>query len=184
MISFSKVAAHTATLLASLAAMCAAQLAPAQSFPSRAVTIIVPYPAGGGVDVLARSLGQALSRHWGQPVIAANQAGADGVIGTQRVLGAPADGYTLAMSVNQILLWKASMPDVRIDVLKDFRLVTKIQNNPLALGVSTKFPVGNVKDVLAHCESPGQSCSWGSGTLYSRMIGRQLMDVLGAKEHR
>ncbi len=179
--SFSNVATQSAAFLVSLAAICTPQLASAQVFPNRAVTIVVPYPAGGGVDVLARSLGQALSRHWGQSVIVTNVAGADGVIGTQRVLSAPADGYTMAMSVNQILLWKASMPDAKMDVLKDFRLVSKIVDTPLALGVSSKFPGSTIKDLIAHCQSPRNSCSWGSGTLYSQMIGKQLMDVIGLK---
>ena len=178
---FSNLATHRTAFLVSLAAILASQFASAQVFPNRAVTIVVPYPAGGGVDVLARSLGQALSRHWGQSVIVTNVAGADGVIGTQRVLSAPADGYTIATSVNQILLWKASMPDTKIDVLKDFRLISKLVDTPLALGVSSKFPGSKVKDLVAHCQSPQQSCSWGSGTLYSQMIGKQLMDVIGLK---
>lgn len=178
---FSNLATYSAAFLVSLASVCAAQLASAQAFPNRTVTIVVPYPAGGGVDAVARSLGQALSRHWAQSVVVANVPGADGVIGTQRVLRAPADGYTMAMSVNQILLWKASMPDAKIEVLKDFRLVTKIVDTPLALGVSSKFPGSNIKEFIAHCQSPQQSCSWGSGTLYSQMIGKQLMDVIGLK---
>lgn len=180
--SFSTTVKCISAFFAALTGVLGTQPAAGQAFPGRAVTIVVPYPPGGGTDAVARSLGQALSRHWGQAVIVNNVAGADGVIGTQRVLRAPADGYTLVISTPQILLWKASMPDAKIDVLNDFRLVSKLQDSPLALAASSKLPVASVKDVVAYCKSPQHTCSWGSGTVYSRMLGSQMMDLMGLKD--
>ena len=67
------------------------------AFPSRPVHILVPYPAGGGVDVLTRTLGDVVSRQWGQSVVVENRPGAGGVIASQAVATAPPDGYTLIM---------------------------------------------------------------------------------------
>ena len=67
------------------------------AFPSKSVHILVPYPAGGGVDVLTRTLGDVVSRQWGQSVVVENRPGAGGVIASQAVATAPPDGYTLIM---------------------------------------------------------------------------------------
>ena len=74
-----------------------AGVASAQSFPSRSVHIFVPYPAGGGVDVLTRTLGEVVARQWGQSVVVENRPGAGGVIASQAVATAAPDGYTLIM---------------------------------------------------------------------------------------
>ena len=94
MMDMSKIA--TAILL-SLAAMLPAQ---AQEFPNRLVRIVVPYPAGGGVDAMARALGDNLSQIWKQPVIVENKPGASTMIGGETVARAPADGYTLLLTSN------------------------------------------------------------------------------------
>ena len=75
----------------------------AQAFPVRPVRIIIPFAPGGGVDLLARAAAVALSQHWGQPVVVENRAGAGGIIGTEAVVRAPADGYTLLGTVNQTI---------------------------------------------------------------------------------
>ncbi len=87
----------TAVLLA--LASCLAQAQPA-SFATRPVRVIVPYPPGGGIDVLARALAPELSQLWGQPVVIENIAGAGGIIGTEKVATAPGDGHTLLMATN------------------------------------------------------------------------------------
>lgn len=87
----------TAVLLA--LASCLAQAQPA-SFATRPVRVIVPYPPGGGIDVLARALAPELSQLWGQPVVVENVAGAGGIIGTEKVASAPGDGHTLLMATN------------------------------------------------------------------------------------
>jgi len=84
-------------------ASCLAQGQPA-SFATRPVRIVVPYPPGGGIDILARALGPELSAIWGQPVVVENVAGAGGILGTEKVAAAPGDGHTLLMGVNPVVV--------------------------------------------------------------------------------
>lgn len=95
------------------------------SFPNRTVTIVVPYAAGGGTDLVARTLALALQKHWGQTVVVDNLAGADGIIGTQKVLRAPADGYTILLQLNTMLLWKLTDTNSR-DLVGDLRFISLI----------------------------------------------------------
>src|SRR5579864_4770931 len=91
----------------------------AQTFPSRAVRFVVPQTPGGATDVLARALGQKLSERWGQPVVVDNRGGAGGIIGTDFVAKAPADGYTLlvtytgSQAINQSLYTKLPYDSVK-----------------------------------------------------------------------
>src|SRR5947209_15047036 len=83
-------------LAAAAAIMAAANVASAQTgFPAKAVHLFVPYPAGGAVDILARTLGDELSRNWGQPVIIENRPGGGGLVASQALATSPPDGYTL-----------------------------------------------------------------------------------------
>ncbi|HYG43294.1 MAG TPA: tripartite tricarboxylate transporter substrate binding protein, partial [Bordetella sp.] len=151
------------------------------AFPERAVTIVVPYPAGGGTDTVARKLAQTLSGHWKVPVVVENVPGAEGLIGSERVLRMPADGYTLLFQISQMMLWKKTVPNSKVDALNDFRYVSKIQTSPLAFGVSPKLPVTSIKEYVQWCRSQG-GCAWGSGSAYAQLMGRQLMDVAGVPD--
>jgi len=154
----------------------------AASFPNRPVTVMVPYPAGGGTDTLARKLAKSLSDYWKVPVVVENAGGAEGQIGTQKVLNAPADGYTLLFQLSQMLLWKKTVPNNKINALEDFRYVSKIQTSPLAFGVSAKNPAKSLDEFVQWCKSEEtRNCSWGSGSAYAQLIGKQLMDVAGLK---
>ncbi|MGB3289348.1 MAG: tripartite tricarboxylate transporter substrate binding protein [Burkholderiaceae bacterium] len=155
----------------------------AAGFPERTVTVMVPYPAGGGTDTLARLLAKSLSDYWKVPVVVENAGGAEGQIGTQKVLNAPADGYTLLFQISQMLLWKKTVATNKIDVLKDFRYVSKIQTSPLAFGVSTKHPAKSWAEFVTWCKAEAsKGCSWGAGSAYAQLIGKQLMDEAGLKE--
>ncbi len=170
---------RTAVLALAIGITGVSQSAMAQTFPTKAVTIVVPYSPGGGTDTIARRLGQALSEHWKQTVLVENVPGADGVIGTQRVLRAPPDGYTLLMGLNQMLLWPTTLPSAGIDILKDVRLISKIQHSPAALAVSVKFPGNSIKEFAAWCKLASAPCSWGSSTQAAQMGGSQLMELAG-----
>ena len=165
------VLACTAAILAPAAAQAA--------FPDRPVTIVVPYPAGGGTDTLARQLALALSRHWNASVIVQNVPGAEGLIGSQHVLRQPADGYTWLLQITQMLLWKKTIPGNNVNVLDDFDFVSKLQTSPLAIGVSAKAPVKTFGDFVKWCKSKKPNCSWGTATSYGQLVGGQLMDAAG-----
>src|ERR1700754_3116008 len=90
-------------LLAGLATSPATAQERADAFPNRTIKIVVPFPAGGPSDVLARMIGQRMSEDWGQPVLIENRVGANTIIGAQAVQKAPADGYTLFMAIDSTL---------------------------------------------------------------------------------
>ena len=162
-----------------LAALCAFGAAQAQTFPSKTVTIVVPYPPGGGTDTVARSLAIALSAHWSQPVIVENVSGADGMIGTQKVARAPADGYMILMQVNQMLLSKTQSGGNAVD---EFRLLSKIQTSPLSFVVPGNLPATNFSEFATWCKANAKDCSWASATKFGLLIGRQLMGDAGLKD--
>ena len=148
-------------------------------WPTKTISMIVPYPPGGGSDALARALGQAMGERWGQSVIVENVAGADGIIGTQKVIRAPADGHTILLQVNQMLLYKAAQPN--LNLMDDLKLVSMVQHSPLSFSVSTKFPGKTIAEFVAYCKTAKPACSWASATKYGQLIGNQFIDAAGLK---
>jgi len=146
-------------------------------YPNRPVTLVVPYAAGGGTDAIARTLAKALSEEWGQPVLVENRGGADGWLGTQRVLAQPADGYTLLMQLNQIMLWKWTLPEADFDVLRDMRLISKIQESPMVVTIGGNAAPNTLAEYFEQCRTASPPCSFGSSTVYAQLVGRQLMDL-------
>lgn len=169
------------SFLACAAAVLPPSNASAAGFPEHAVTIVVPYPAGGGTDMLARQLANALSKYWKVSVIVQNMPGAEGLIGSQHVLREPADGYTWLLQITQMLLWKKTLPDNNVNVLADFDFVSKLQTSPIAFGVSAKSPAKTFAQFVQWCKSKKPNCSWGTATSYGQLVGGQLMDMAGLK---
>jgi tripartite-type tricarboxylate transporter receptor subunit TctC len=135
-----------------------AQLAAAQAFPTKPVKLIVPFPPGGGTDILARPIAQKLSEKWGQPVIIDNRGGAGGNIGTKAAADAEPDGYTLILgvlgthAVNQSLYANPGF-----DSTKDFAAITMVANTPNILVVHPSVPVRSVKELLDYARAnPGK----------------------------
>src|SRR4030081_2628112 len=119
-----RMAAAAAFLLA------AAGAASAQSFPSKAVHIFVPYPAGGGVDVLARTLGDVVSKQWGQSVVIENRPGAGGLIASQALARSPPDGYTLIVVASGHATNPFLYPKIPYDTFKDFAPISLLASSP------------------------------------------------------
>jgi tripartite-type tricarboxylate transporter receptor subunit TctC len=128
----------------------AASSAPGQDYPSRPVRLIAPFPAGGGVDIVARQLAQKLSEKWGQQVVVDNRSGATGIIGTELAARSNPDGYTVIMgnvathAVNVSLYKKLPYHPI-----KDFAPITLVARVPEALVVHPSLPVTSVKDLVA-----------------------------------
>ena len=117
----------------------------AQTYPSRPITLIVPYPPGGGVDAMGRMVAQKLSPALGQQVIIENRPGAGAVIGTRAAAKAAPDGYTLVM-----MLTGARLPaHAGYDVNKDFAPVGLIASTPVVLMAHPSLPVKSLADVIA-----------------------------------
>lgn len=160
----------------------------AQEFPTRALTIIVPQPPGGGTDIISRVVGQQLSIQLGQPVVIENRAGAGTVVGTAAAAHSAPDGYTLLagltanMAVNPSLF--AKLP---YDAVRDFTAVGMMAEFPFVLVVSNDFPARSVKELIALAKSkPGElnfaSAGNGSGQhlsgeMFKLMSGTSLTHV-------
>lgn len=124
-------------------------------FPSRPVRIVVPYTPGGVSDITARLVADPLSAAWGQPVPVENRAGADGVIGTEVVARAPADGYTLGLvSVGHPV--NAAFYRLPFDTMRDFTFVTQTTATPLVLCAPRAFPPNNPAELVEYAKrNPG-----------------------------
>jgi tripartite-type tricarboxylate transporter receptor subunit TctC len=113
------------------------------------VRIIVPFPAGGATDIVARALAERMSATWKQPVIVENIAGATGAIGTAQAARAPRDGYTLIAGVGTTTaILKALKPNLAFDPINDFAPISLITSFPNVLVVRGDFPAGNVKELI------------------------------------
>jgi tripartite-type tricarboxylate transporter receptor subunit TctC len=165
-------------------ALCFASQAFAQPYPSRPIRLIVPNPPGGGVDILARSIGQPLAERLGQAVVVENRAGAGGTIGLAAVAKAPPDGYTLGMGVDATLaIAPAVYRSLPYDPVTDFAPVTLIATVPLVLTVNPSLPVQSVKDLIALAKArPGKmDYSSGGNATPPHLAGEVFNSMAGVK---
>ena len=135
--------------------------AAAQSYPNRAVRIVVPFAAGGGTDVMARNIAQKLNEAWAQPVVVENRTGAGGIIGADAVAKSPPDGYTFLMGTTTTAINASLVVKPPYDMQRDLQPVAMLSFYPMAAVVLADSPVRSLQDlvVLSH----KQSLSAGSG---------------------
>jgi len=145
-------------ILFGLIAFALAGPALAQDFPNKPIKLIVPFPAGGPNDIIARAVGQRMSELLGQPVLIDNRAGAGGILGTDAVAKAEPDGYTIALTSAGALAISTSLQEkVPYDPLKDFAHVSLVAKVPELLVVATSVPVSDMRELVALATSkPGQ----------------------------
>jgi tripartite-type tricarboxylate transporter receptor subunit TctC len=140
----------------------------AEEFPDRAIRLIVPFPAGGPNDIIARVIGQRMSELTKQPVLIDNRGGQGGVLGTDAVAKAKPDGYTIAISSAGALAISPSMEKVAYDPLKDLQAITLVAKVPEMLVVATNVPARNMNELVALAKAqPGKLnfASSGPGSL-------------------
>ncbi|OUL99967.1 ABC transporter substrate-binding protein [Variovorax sp. JS1663] len=157
------------------------------AYPTRPVTMVVPYPAGGSADILARTVGQKLGERLGQPVVIDNRAGAGTAIGAKHVAGAPADGYTLLMGTVSSQAINPAMNKVGYDPVKDFTPVAPLASIPFVLVAHPSFAGKSVADVIAQARAKAGELSYASagpgtsnhlaGELLASAAGIQLLHV-------
>ena len=148
----------------------------AQTYPSRQITLIIPFAAGGSNDVVGRAIGKKLAEAWGQPVVVENRSGAGGMIGTSAVAAAPPDGYTLLLVSSTFTINPAIKKSMPFDTIKDFTPVAFIARSPLLVTASNKLPVESVKELLALARSkPGQITYASSGPGSINQISAELI---------
>ena len=151
-----------------LGTVCAAALlatgvaAQADTYPSKSVRIVVPYATGGGSDILARQIGAGLQSIWGQGVVVDNKAGASGNIGSQEVVRAPADGYTLLLQNSTMVTNLGVMGKLPYDPEKDLTPIMLLGVTPIALAAHPSINVSNVKELIAAAKAKPDALSYGS----------------------
>ena len=152
-----------AAAVLSVAAVGAAQ---AQSYPNKPVRLIVPYPAGGTTDIIARLAAQQLSERLKQPFVVENKAGANGAIGSVEVARAPADGYTLLMGTASTHgINSAVYKSLPYDAVKDFAPVTIVASTPNIIAVHPSVPAKNLQELLALAKAQPGKLNYGSTSL-------------------
>ena len=149
----------TATMLAvSLMAgmSCLVTATRADDYPSRTITMIVPFPPGGPSDVVARIIADGMSRVLNQTIVIENVGGAGGTIGTARVAAATPDGYTLlAAGMGSHVAAPALFPQMKYDSTKDFEPIGLIANAPVAVVAKKDFPAKDLKEFIAYVKKNG-----------------------------
>ena len=143
----------------------------AQNFPNRPVRIIVPFPAGGPTDVLARVIAQRMSENWGQPVVVENRPGGNTAIGTQLVAKASPDGYTLLAAMDTTLVMgPVTTSNLPYDVFRDFAPITMAANNTSLLTVRADGPK-TLQELIAKAKANPGKLNYGAGIITTRLAG-------------
>jgi tripartite-type tricarboxylate transporter receptor subunit TctC len=155
---------------------------PTQSFPSRSIKIVVPFPAGGPSDVLARMIGQKMTEDWGQPVVIENRVGANTVIGAQQVVKAPPDGYTLLMAIDSTLTMNQYLYRTPpYDPFNDFVPITLVAKTMMLVIVNAASEDKSLADVVAAAKAQPGKLNYGAGTITSQLMGHLLDKAAGVK---
>jgi tripartite-type tricarboxylate transporter receptor subunit TctC len=156
------------TMLALALAGLGAAPAAAQTYPSRTVTVVVPFPAGGSVDGVARILVQKLNETAGQHFIVENRAGgASGIVGANAVARSAPDGYTLLLSASVHVINPFLYKSVPYDVANDFTPVSLLAEGPLIVSTTPSVPAGNLRDFFALVRNDPQKYTFGATTIGS-----------------
>ena len=169
---------HAAGLIIiALAVACGTALA--QSFPNKAVRLVVPFPAGGSTDIVGRTVAQKLSEMWGHPVVVDNRPGGGTTIGTDAVAKAPADGYTLLVTPAPFTINPSLLAKLPYDALAYFAPITLINTTPLVLVVNPGVPARSVKELIALAKArPGRLNFGSSGTGGSNHLAGELFNAM------
>lgn len=161
-------------LLAMLA--CPTLVAAADGYPSKNITVIVPFAAGGGTDMFARVIGEGISRASGRNAIIDNRSGGGGTIGTGMAAGAPPDGYTLMYTASSIMTHNTLYPKLAYDVERDFITVSRPVMIPFVLAAHPSLPATNVRQLIALARArPGQLNYGGTGVGSQGSLSIELM---------
>jgi tripartite-type tricarboxylate transporter receptor subunit TctC len=167
-------------VLAAMATFCAGGIVSAQSpFPAKPVHIFVPYAAGGGVDILARTLGDVVSRQWGQGVVVENRPGAGGVVASQALAAAPPDGYTLIVVASGHATNPFLYEKLPYDTFRDFTPISLLASSPNILLVKADSPFKTVADLIAQARAKPGSLAYGhAGNGTSTHLAGELLKNL------
>jgi len=159
----------------------------AQPYPARPITMIVPFPAGGATDTLARFLGETMRGILNQPIVIENVGGAAGTIGAGRAVRAPADGYTLSIGTSTTHMLTGGLYQLSFDLINDFDPIIKIGSEPLMIVGRKDLPAKDLKELLVWLRANPGKASVGipgvgstghlAGLLFQRVTGTKMQAV-------
>jgi tripartite-type tricarboxylate transporter receptor subunit TctC len=175
------------TAVAAAIACVVAGAVQAQAYPAKPVRMVVPFAPGGGTDVIARHLAAGMSESMNRQVVVDNRGGANGIVGTEIVARAPADGYTLLFVSSPHSVNPSLYPKLPYDTLRDFAPVSLVATSPYILVIHPSLPVRNVKELIALAKSRPDQIDYGSGgsgssahlaaELFNQMAGVKLREI-------
>lgn len=172
-----------AILLSALAAsaVLAPQQTQAQPYPLRPVRFIVPYPPGGGSDLVARVLAQGLTTNLGQQVVIDNRSGAQGGVGTAVAAKSTPDGYTILLFVGALVVNPWLYKDVAFDPVKDFSYISLVTSQPPLAAVYPQLAAANLKELAALAAAKPNIISFGYGSVSGQLTGELFKQITGTK---
>ena len=174
---------RTALLAGVTLSLCSAFAAANPAYPTKPITMVVSYPAGGSVDVAARIIQEPMATALGQSIVIENRGGAGGTIGTNAVAKSAPDGYTVLLTLSSHTINPAIYQKLPFDTAKDFKSVTLVASAPQVLVAHPSVPVNNIRELIAYANSRPNGLDYGSaGTgSPSHIAGEQLRLKTGAK---
>lgn len=155
------------------------------AYPDRPITIVVPFPPGGGADILSRVVGQGLSEHFGVPVLVENRPGGNTVIAAQHVAKAKPDGYTVFTAIDATMVMNPALYSrLPYDPVKDFRPVTLATSMPMVLAVHPDFPARTLDEFIKYVREHQGQLSYAHGAIPAQVVGelfkmRAGLDITG-----
>src|SRR3979490_48881 len=148
-------------MVAALVGLAGTGMAAAQGYPTHAMTMIVPFPAGGATDTLARFLGERMRPILGQPIVIENAGGAAGSLGVGRAVRSPADGYTLSIGTSTTHVLTGGLYTLPFDLLKDLEPIIQIGSEPLLIVGKKSLPADDLKGLIAWLKASPDKASVG-----------------------
>ena len=156
----------------------------AQSYPSKPVRVIIPFPPGGTLDTLGRALAQKLSDQMGQQFVVENRPGGNGIIGADAVAKAPADGYTLLFNASTFVTAPMTMKQVPYGVVQDFTPVALVAKAPLSVAIAKDLPVTDIKSLITYAKSKNGNATFAVGSIGSAgHLATELLKRAGGIEY-
>ena len=164
---------------AAAAAPAFSRLASAQAYPTRPITVIVPFPAGGGTDTVGRIVAERMRVSLGQPVVIENVTGANGTIGTGRVARAAPDGYTVVFGIWNTHVANGALYPLQYDVLKDFEPIALIASYPYLIVANKTIPASDLKGLVTWLKAnPGKATAATVGVGSAQHVGSVLLQKM------
>ena len=167
--------------VATLETLATAQAANAQTYPTRTITMNVPFAAGGPTDTIARVIAQRMSMTLGQSIIIENVTGADGTIGVGRVARAASDGYMLSVGQWSTHVLNGAAYALPYDLLRDFEPIALLATNPLVIVTHKGVPATNLKELIDWLRTNPDRAAMGVGSMAHRVSGVYFQDLTGTR---